>query len=514
MAALDLEDQLQESISQFINRPYDFVIFSYPWQEPGPLENESGPDEWQEKVLKDLQSALETGIVNNQDIDKHIESAIQIAVRSGHGVGKSCLISWLIDWFMSTRPNPQIVCTANTKEQLETKTWREKAKWHKLLINKHWFKISATKYVCLAEPDTWFAKALPWSKDRPEAFAGTHEENVLMIMDEASAIDDIIWEVVEGAMTDINGTRIWIAFGNPTRNTGRFSQCFKKLRKYWLTYEVDARTSNRTDKKKHAQWAEQYGEDSDFFRVRVKGQEPRTGVKQYIGDELVEKALGKQIHISNYYNRPKILGVDIARFGDDRTVFIKRQGLAMYGMQKFRGLKTQDTAGRIADIIRQWEPDMVFLDMGNIGASVYDILEGWGFKDVITGIWFQNTATDKATYFNIRVEMIGKLKEWLENGGCLPEDTELRDDFTGPEIGFSNKEQFQLEGAKDMKARGLDSPDCLFAAGLTFAYPVMGKANYDQIGKQAVTEYNMFSERDRQPKTVDMNYDQFNRRNG
>ncbi len=509
MAAINVEAQLQDDVARFINKPYSFVMYIYPWGEPGILENEEGPDVWQTQVLKDLETALTTGQVNNQNTLKLVQSAIQIAVRSGHGVGKSCFISWIIDWFMSTRPNPQIVCTANTKEQLETKTWREKAKWHKLLLNKHWFQWSATKYVCLAEPETWFAKALPWSKDRPEAFAGTHEENVLMIMDEASAIDDIIWEVVEGAMTDINGTRIWIAFGNPTRNTGRFSQCFKKLRKYWLTYEVDSRTSNRTDKAKIAQWEEQYGEDSDFFRVRVKGQEPRTGVKQFIGSELVEGALGKQIHISQYYKRPKILGVDIARFGDDRTVFIKRQGLAMYGLQKFRGLRTQDTAGRIATIIRAWEPDMVFLDMGNIGASVYDILVGWNFGDVVTGVWFGVPATDKETYFNKRMEMVGNLKSWLELGGCLPDDNELRDDITGPEFGFSNKEQFQLESAKDLKARGEDSPDCLFAAGLTFAYPVAEKADYEQISKQSMTEYNMFSERERQPKTVKTNYEMF-----
>jgi len=177
---------------------------------------------------------------------------------------KTALVAWLIYWFISTRPHPQIVVTSNTKSQLETKTWRELAKWHKLAINSHWFEWTATKFYYKQHPETWFAAAIPWSKERSEAFAGTHEQHVLVIFDEASLVDDSIWETTEGAMTQPGA--FWCVFGNPTRNTGRFSECFKKIPTplAYLPGRFPARlrwpirtrsNSGSTD----------YGEDSDLY---------------------------------------------------------------------------------------------------------------------------------------------------------------------------------------------------------------------------------------------------------
>jgi hypothetical protein len=469
--AIDLEKKLQEDIERFTNDPYGFVMYAYPWGEPGTiLANETGPDEWQEKVLKDLGHALTHGWVLNDGIKIDCASGIFVAVSSGHGIGKSALMAWLDDWWMSTRPNPQLVTTANTMEQLSSKTWREKAKWHKLLINKHWFKWTATRYFCMASPETWFSAALPWSEKRPEAFAGTHEKYVMLKFDEASAIPPIIWENAEGGMTEADGQKIWVVFGNPTQNTGRFHQCFHKDRSRWIKYTVDSRNSKRTDKELIQRWAELYGDDSDFFRIRVKGTFPRSGSKQFIGNDLVEAAKGKVIHPSQYITRAKILGVDTARYGDDQTVSIKRQGLASYGLKKHRGLNTQTAAGLIAQEIQEWKPDGVMLDMGNTGAAVYDILTEWGYE--ITPVWFGSESDDKTVYYNKRVEMWGRMRDWLKTGGCIPADNELCDDLIGPEYGFTGKEQYQLEAKEDMKSRGLSSPDCGDALALTFAYPV------------------------------------------
>ena len=128
---------------------------------------------------------------------------------------------------MSTRPHPQIVVTANTREQLLKKTFRELSVWHKLLINTGWFTWTATKFYHNDHPETWFAAAVPWSAERPESFAGTHAEHVMLLFDEASGIHDVIWEVAEGAMTTAGAA--WLVFGNPTRNTGRFRECFGKF---------------------------------------------------------------------------------------------------------------------------------------------------------------------------------------------------------------------------------------------------------------------------------------------
>ena len=507
------EIQLQDKMATFNEDPLGFVRFSYPWGEQGDkLFEEEGPDKWQTKILSDIGHALKHGWVMNNGVKIDCSSGIFIAVSSGHGIGKSALMAMLDQWFMSTRSNPQIVTTANTKEQLTSKTGREMAKWHKLLINKHWFTKTATKFSCLADPETWFSSLIPWSENKPEAFAGTHEKNVMLKFDEASAIPDIIWETSEGAMTESNGVKIWIVFGNPTQNTGRFRECFGKFRNFWLTYQIDARESKRTDKALFEKWEQMYGEDSDFFRIRVKGVFPRAGAKQFIPTDIVEVAMGKVHHPSTYMTAKKVLSVDIARFGDDTTVFGRKKGLVIYGMKKFKGLDAIRCAGLIAEEINDFDPDVVFLDMGNIGAAVYDILVSWGHE--VTGVWYGAAADDPTLYFNKRVEMWGRARDFLAQGGSIPDDNDLRDDLIGPEYGFSAKGQYQLESKEDMKSRGLSSPDCGDMVAQMFAYSIPEKAVRDKHikrGQTARTEYNML---DRHapvtPRQTKTDYSMFN----
>ncbi len=449
--AEDTEEKLQRHIEGFVYDPLGFVYYAYPWGS-GLLKGETGPDEWQTEILK---------LIGEGSLS--MEEAVMIAVRSGHGVGKTGLISWIIDWFISTRPHPQIVVTANTKPQLEGKTWRELNKWHNMLINKHWFEWTATKYYLKDHPGTWFAAAQPWSKERSEAFAGTHEKHVLIIFDEASAIEDIIWEVTEGAMTTPGA--IWIVFGNPTRNTGRFSDCFKKYRHRWITREIDSRTAKMADKKQIAKWIDDYGEDSDFVRVRVKGQEPRSGTSQFIGNDIVQEAQGRVIHPTSYLHAPKIIGVDCARYGQDRSVIAKRQGLAVFDLIKFRDINAMHLGDKVVEEADSWGADGIIIDMGNIGAAIFDYLvHKLNRKDVI-GVWFGSNATRDDVYFNKRAEMWGDMKDWLKAGGCIPDDNELRDDLTAPEYGYDAKDRTQLQKKEDMDV----SPDCADALAVTFA---------------------------------------------
>jgi hypothetical protein len=461
----DPESELQEHIARFVYDPYGFVLFAFPWGEPGPLVDETGPDEWQEKVLKRIGEELK-----RNDLD----GAIRIAAGSGHGIGKTCLIAWIIIWFMSTRPNPQLPVTANTSDQLSQKTWRELAKWHKLAINSHWFQWTATKFYHVDFASTWFASAVPWSKERSEAFAGTHEKYVMMLFDEASAIEDIIWEVAEGAMTTPGA--IWIVFGNRTKNTGRFHECFNKWRHRWITYEIDSRTSKKADKKQIEQWAKDYGEDSDFFKVRVKGQAPRTGFRQFISSDAVEKAAGREIAVDSYRHAPIIIGVDVSDFGEDMSVIYIRQGLATLEIQKHRP-RTMDQqwtmtfASLIAQEIVKYKPDGVMVDSTGLGLGVADRLIQLGYSDIVYKVYSGSSPLNDKEYFNKRVEMWGLMRDWLQDG-CIPDDQQLKDDLTGPEYGFSNKEQFQLEKKSDMKSRGLASPDCGDALSMTFAFQV------------------------------------------
>ena len=227
---------LAECTQRYFYDPLGFVMWAFPWGKEGtplaptPQDPNPGPDVWQAEFLNEL----------GQKCHDTLEGAIQFAVSSGHGIGKSSLVAWIILWFMSTRPNPQLVVTANTRTQLNSKTWRELAKWHRMALNKDMFEWQATTFKMVFAPKTWVATAIPWSENNPEAFAGTHEKYVLVIFDEASGIADIIWEVTRGAMSTDGA--IWICFGNPTKPTGRFRQCFPggNMAHRWVSRQIDS----------------------------------------------------------------------------------------------------------------------------------------------------------------------------------------------------------------------------------------------------------------------------------
>ncbi len=455
-----MSEDLIEAIGGYHKDPLGFVCFAYPWGQKGtPLEDELGPDAWQVDILTEIRSKL----------DINLAGAIQIAVASGHGIGKTALVSWIVHWFISTRPNCQVVVTANTENQLNTKTWRELAKWHKLSIHRDWFNWTATKFYQVGNPETWFAAAIPWSEEKPESFAGTHEKDVLVIFDEASTIADIIWETTEGAMTTPGA--MWFAFGNPTKNTGRFRECWGKFKHRWKTLQIDSRKAKKTDKGQIQQWVDDYGEDSDFVRVRVRGVFPRAGSQQFIGQDIIDccrnyKAVG-------YESQPKTLGVDIARFGDDQTVLMCRQGRKADPAKKFRGLDTMEVANLVIDQDREFDYDLIFLDGNGVGGGVIDRLRQLGLGHKIIDVNGGGKPTESDKYNRQRDEMWGRMKEWLKAGAEIPDDNELVDDLTGPEYGYTPKLQIQLESKRDMKKRGLASPDIADALALTFSQGIV-----------------------------------------
>ena len=370
---------------------------------------------------------------------------------------------------MSTRPHLNGVVTANTTTQLSTKTWRELALWHKRAINGHWFKWTATRFFHKEHPETWFVAAVPNTEHNSEAFAGLHAQHVLLMYDEASKIPDVIWEVSEGAMTTPRA--MWFVYGNPTRNTGRFKTCFEQDKARWEHRQIDARTCKMTNKKEIAEWAEVYGDDSDFFRVRAKGQFPRKGTMQYISSELVELAAKADIELETYFLMPLILGCDVARYGDDKSVVTLRQGRKIIRMFKFRELDTMALSTEVSAIIREYKPDASFVDAVGIGAGVVDRLRMLGHEIIEVNAGLK--AEKDELYFNKRAEMWGRMRAWLVGGADIPDDPDLKAALTGLEYGFDKKDRTQLERKKDMKDRGLPSPDEGDSIGLTFAEAVV-----------------------------------------
>jgi hypothetical protein len=483
---MEKHDELIEALGALTHDPLAFVYFAYPWGEPGtPLEDMEGPDEWQIQILKDIGEQLKKG--------KDLQTAIQEAVASGHGIGKSALISWLIHFAISTHENTRGVVTANTEGQLRTKTWPELSKWHNMFIAKDLFTYTATA-IFSSDKDyekTWRIDAIPWSKNSPESFAGLHNQGnrILVLFDEASAIDDVIWEVTEGALTDANTEIIWCAFGNPTRNSGRFRECFRKYRKFWNTYQIDSRTVKISNKAKIEEWLEAYGEDSDFFKVRVRGVFPSASDLQFISTEIADKAQKQVYKLGQFEHLPVIIGVDPAWTGSDSLEIVMRQG---YYMKSLASIPKNDDDWRMAQLIAQFEDeykaDAVFIDMG-YGTGIYSIGKQLGRKWRL--IEFGGKSNDPV-YLNMRAYMWGQMKEWLREGGSIPpNDQALYDDIVGPEAIIDKNGRIQLESKKDMKDRGLPSPNKGDALALTFAARVIKKS---ETGNRIVanTSYNPF----------------------
>lgn len=483
---MEKHDELFEALGALTHDPLAFVYFAYPWGEPGtPLEDMEGPDEWQIQILKDIGEQLKKG--------KDLQTAIQEAVASGHGIGKSALISWLIHFAISTHENTRGVVTANTEGQLRTKTWPELSKWHNMFIAKDLFTYTATA-IFSSDKDyekTWRIDAIPWSKNSPESFAGLHNQGnrILVLFDEASAIDDVIWEVTEGALTDANTEIIWCAFGNPTRNSGRFRECFRKYRKFWNTYQIDSRTVKISNKAKIEEWLEAYGEDSDFFKVRVRGVFPSASDLQFISTEIADKAQKQVYKPGQFEHLPVIIGVDPAWTGSDSLEIVMRQG---YYMKPLASIPKNDDDWRMAQLIAQFEDeykaDAVFIDMG-YGTGIYSIGKQLGRKWRL--IEFGGKAPNDM-YLNMRAYMWGEMKDWLKEGGSIPpNDQALYDDIVGPEAIIDKNGRIQLESKKDMKDRGLPSPNKGDALALTFAARVVKKS---ETGNRIVanTSYNPF----------------------
>lgn len=478
MTPEELRLEIINDLASFTHDPLGFVMWAYPWGQPGALAEETGPDEWQAEQLRAVGERLR----------KDPFEAVQDAIASGHGIGKSAEVCWLIHWALMTHEDTRGVVTANTDTQLRTKTWAELSKWHGLLLPtlRDMFKLEATSIHSTQKGHerTWRIDAIPWSETNTEAFAGLHNagKRVAVIFDEASAIADSIWDTIAGALTDAGTEILFFAYGNPTRNTGRFKENVAgRFRHRWRSRQIDSRTVKRTNKALLDGWVKDYGDDSDFVRVRVKGQFPRAGSTQFIGSDLVQEARKREpLHIPS---DALVWGVDVARYGDDQSVLAQRRGRDARSLpwRRWRGVSTMQLAGDIATDAAIYRPDAIFVDVGGVGGGVVDRLMQLNVANVIpinfgsAGGMATWANEDKVSTANKRAFMWAMMRAWLR-GGALPDDDDLEQDLTGVEYGFNADNAIQLEKKEDMKKRGLSSPDNGDALALTFAQPVAPRA--------------------------------------
>ena len=477
-----MNDELLAWLAEVRNDPLAFTMGAYPWGEPGTaLEKFDGPDEWS----KELMGQIKAGMT--------VDKAIQIAVASGHGIGKSATVAWIILWAFCTYPDCRGVITANTETQLKTKTWAEVAKWFNLcFFAREHFNLTATALFTL-DPEralTWRIDMVPWSKTNPAAWQGLHNQGkrCLIIFDEASEIDDKIWETAGGAMSDIDTQRIFLAFGNPTLNTGMFRECFDggRFADEWTHRQIDSRTVKITDKAYIEGKIKAYGGlDNDIIRVRWLGQFPLKGLLEFFSALEIDEAMSREVP---YVGRetPLAIGVDVARFGANNSVIFPRKGRDARTLERrsYNGLSTVELSNRVFDIFHEYRPDGIFIDEGGVGGGVVDICREkrlyvlgvqFGGKDDISGVAFD---TSGERYANKRAAMYGAVRAWLKNGGALPADPQLKTAMLAIRYGFNRQDQIQLVSKEDLMA---DNPglvlDDLDALALTFGGPLAASAS-------------------------------------
>ncbi len=456
-------------MAEFYADPLAFVLFAYPWGEPGELKLFNGPDDWQRELLERVGKFVKKRRFDGANPVK----PLRFARSSGHGIGKSTVVAWLVDWIMSTRPHCQGTVTANTYLQLKTKTWGQIAKWTNLAINSHWFTVTSEMMYHNDHKQTWFCASLSCREENSEAFAGQHAvgSTSFYFFDESSAVPDKIFEVAEGGLTD--GEPMIFLFGNATRSTGKFQRVtFGSERPRWDHAAIDSRDCALPNKERIAEWENDYGEDSDFFRVRVRGLPPSASDLQFIGTDLVYAAQERELVALD--DDPLIVGIDVARGGDDNNVIRFRRGLDARSIPliKLLGSETRNTTiliAKIIDVLNEHKPDAVFVDGTGVGGPIIDRLQQLGYK--VEEIQFGWVCTDPMHFANMRVWMWAQMRDWLKRG-AIDKSPELELDLVGPGFTHEKKDRVLLKSKEQMKKRGLASPDDGDALALTFAMPV------------------------------------------
>lgn len=475
---------------------YAFVMFAFPWgKEKTPLEKFKAPRAWQKGVLDEITDVVVKNKFN-MTMGERME-VLRKAVSSGRGVGKSALVSWITIWMLTTRIGSSVIISANSENQLRTVTWGELTKWVTMAINSHWFEISATKLQpalwlsSIVEKDLqkgtryWGAEGKLWSEENPDSYAGVHNmDGIMVIFDEASGIPDGIWSVASGFFTEETPNRFWFAFSNGRRNTGYFYEAVDgSKREFWSSNKVDARDVEGTDKSAYEQIISEYGADSNEARVEVYGEFPLNTDGQFISRYVVDQAALRKKFDDEL--APVVIGIDPARSGSDSTVICVRKGRDIIALRRYKGDDTMTTVGNVIDAIHEFKPDLTLLDEGGLGYGILDRLVEQKFK--VRGVNFGWKAKNQRAWGNKRAEMWGAMRDWLMTAS-IPQDRQLKVDLCSPTTKPNSSGTLFLESKKEMRARGLASPDAADALAITFAFPVANK----DVSIRARQKYNKY----------------------
>jgi len=468
---------LADEIGRFYADPLGFVLFAYPWGEPGPLEAYgSGPDDNQREFL----SSLGEEVRRRKFDGRSPVMPILMSETSGHGTGKSAMGGWLTDWILSTRPFSIGTVTAGNFSQLKSRTWAAIRQWTRMCITAHWFDVQATGIYHKSFPERWKVVAQTCKEENAQSFAGQHaaDSTSWYLFDEASEVPDKVKETADGGLTD--GEPMMFAWGQPVRNSGWFYRINFGSEKWDNSRRVDSRTSRFTNKELIDKWIREHGIDSDFVKVRVLGLPPSADELQYIDRGRIEAARLRKA--DPLPDDPLVAGFDVSGGGKAWNVIRFRRGLDgnPEGLPAIRipGEKDPDRSQRVglcAELLSDRRAGKqlaaMFVD-ASFGAPIVERLKALGFQNVYE-INF-GAASPDFYCLNMRAYMWKKAKDWLLLGG-LPDDADLCEQLALPGYHINNSGKLVIESKESIQERGEASPDDADAFCLTFAQPVAPK---------------------------------------
>lgn len=425
---------------------------------PRPATPPIGPELWQGRFLLDVEKAI-------------VDGKRRFSVRAGHGVGKSTVEAWLILWFVLFRRNLKVPVTANSQDQLRDVVWAELARWHREMPEflKKMIEINSERVFAKADPEGAFAVARTARPEKPEALQGFHADELAFFIEEASGIEDIIFETAGGALSSPHS---WVfMFANPTRTTGYFHRSHHVSAGSWRTYHVPCSHSSRVSEEYPKEIAREYGEDSNVFRVRVLGEFPISEDDSVISLGVVMAAVDREVSPTE---SGIVWGLDVARFGDDTTALCKRRGnMLLEPVREWRKIDLMQTTGIIVREFREtplgMQPNAINVDVIGLGAGVVDRLRELNLP--VRGINVgEQAASDTKRYMRMRDELWFKAREWFESRAVtMPRDNELTAELVSPKYKIESSGKIKVESKDDMKKRGIKSPNRADAFCLTFA---------------------------------------------
>lgn len=431
----------------------------------------------------------------------------RMSIRSGHGTGKDAFAAWVLIWFEATRPYAKSACTAPTARQLSDILWSEISKWLRMSKISDEFVIQKDKIFNKESSREWWIRAISPSvkaskEEQAETLAGLHGDHLLLVVDEASGVPDPMYVPLEGALTQEDNRVLLI--GNMTRNTGYFydTHFHPTLCKQWTRLHWDSRESENVSPTYCEYMATKYGIDSNVFRIRVMGDPPLEDDTSLIPLSWAEACIDNEIQIPE--DSPLYLGVDVARYGDDKSIILPRQGCIISPWRTFQGMNTISLGGFINETYSDLDAEGCAVDEVGIGAGVVD----WLTLHKMPGIFGINVNTSSANtkkYDRLRDELWCNMRDRCRDRQYSFPGIKLRDEpvSMGQELAnelasvrysFNKSGGYVIESKRDMRKRGVSSPNIADALGLTeYFYNVStrvwgGKKSRKRVGKAYETD--------------------------